>query len=365
VSIIGGSISGQIDRMRHVDQSAASGTRIIPRQGAVGTLGPADYEMSAETVDDIVNSFSGNTHRAYDGDLKRFEDWCRDHGRSSLPCTPQTLAEYTKHLVRQEKAPRTIERALSAIRTDHQVHGLERPDRVHAHRVLVKYRKERGKAGIRDRQAAAATAPLLRRAVDACDPATPAGVRDRALILLGFALFARRSELVALNLEDIDPADRGIKVLIRYSKTDQDAIGEVVPVRYGKPEMSPVLMLRAWTDALADRGVTSGALWRPVDMRGRLAGEPKYSGSPPPDGRLNDRAVWTILRRAAQRAGCDLERLSAHSLRRGAATEMYRAGTDPLKIARRGRWKDGSPVLMRYIEDAALFEGDDPMEDVF
>jgi site-specific recombinase XerD len=330
-----------------------------------GTLTAADYQMSAETVEDIVNSFSGNTHRAYATDLDRFQAWCAAGGRCPLPTTAQNLAEYTKHLVSLGRAPRTIERALSAIRTEHEIHGLPRPDRKHAHRVLVNYKKARGKLGVRDRQAVAATAALLRDAVNACDPGTLVGLRDRALLLLGFAIFARRSELAALNLEDIEPAERGVKVLIRYSKTDQDAIGEVVPVRYGKPAMSPVLTLQDWIRALNSRGVTSGALFRPIDRKGRLAGEPGYAGTVPPGFRLNDRAIWTILRRVATRAGCDVDRLSPHSLRRGAATEMYRAGTDPLKIARRGRWKDGSPVLMRYIEDAALFDGDDPMEQLF
>lgn len=324
-----------------------------------------DYTMSPDTIEDIRRSYADNTLRGYATDLATFRTWCAQVGRSALPATAETLAEYTKHLVRLGRAPRTIERALSAIRTEHRGSDLDRPDRMWADRVLAKYRRDRATSGTTDRQAIAAEAALLKAAVNSCDPSTLAGRRDRALILCGFAIFARRSELVALDLPDLRYVPQGLAVKIRHSKTDQQGAGATVPVRHGRPDFSPVAMMRSWTDALAERGITTGALWRPIDRTGRLAGEPSFAGRVPPGCRLNDRAVWTILRRSALRAAQDTHGLSAHSLRRGAATEFRRAGGDLLTIARRGRWKDGSPVLLRYIEEADLFAGDDPMESVF
>jgi site-specific recombinase XerD len=331
----------------------------------LAALTPADYTMSPDTIEDIERSWADNTRRAYDGDLATFRTWCAEVGRCDLPTTAQTLGEYAKHRIGLGRAPRSVERALSAIRTEHRRNDLPLPDLVYADRVLATCRKNRAKAGVADRQAVAAAADLLKAAVAGCDPDTLAGRRDRALILCGFAIFARRSELVALDIADIRYVPQGLTVTIRYSKTDQRGAGQTVPVRPGQPDFSPVAMMRTWTDTLADRGVTGGALWRPVDRNGRLAGEPGFAGRVPPGCRLNDRAVWTILRRAALRAAQDARGLSPHSLRRGAATEYRRAGGDLLAIARRGRWKDGSPVLLRYIEEADLFAGDDPMESVF
>ncbi|MET8310698.1 site-specific integrase [Micromonospora sp. NPDC005173] len=187
--------------------------------------------------------------------------------------------------------------------------------------------------------------------VDTLDLGKLAGLRDRSVLVLGFALGARRSEIAALDIEDLDFNEHGVEVTIRRSKTDKDAAGRKVHVPYGTNEQTcPVRTTRAWLTALAERGITSGALYRRIDKHGQLGRAPHGRGST--DGRITGQAVAIIVRRAALAAGIDAaSAFSGHSLRRGFATEARRAGHDQIRIGRHGGWKDGSATLAGYMED--------------
>jgi site-specific recombinase XerD len=321
-----------------------------------------DYTLSPATAARIAAAVPENTRRAYTADQAAFHRWCALAGRSPLPATAETAAEYAAYLAdggalqadgarHGPAAPRTIERALSAIRTEHEANGYPNQPGLRGARMVINgHRRDLAQAGRRDRQAAPLTVEALRGIVEACDPSTLAGARDRALIVAGFALMVRRSELVALNTHgDLRDTSDGVEVLIRWSKTDQEAIGELVALHYGShPDTCPVRLLRTWRERLAEARPGEGPLWAPIDQKDRPAGAPGYSGRAS-SGRLTGKAVGLILREAARRAGVGTAALSAHSLRVGGATEAYRAGNDLLSISRRGRWKDGSPVLLRYI----------------
>jgi len=300
----------------------------------------------------IRHSVPESTRRVYAGDLRRYVSWCADQGRSPLPATAADLAEYASHLADAGKAAATIERALAAIATAHRAAGLDRPDTTLARAVLRQHRRELADTGRTVRKAAPVTVAALRAMVAALDASTLAGVRDRALLVVGFALGARRSELARLDIADVQVVEQeGLQVTIRRSKTDRDSAGRVVALPYGShPDTCPVRTMRAWLDALAAHGVTTGALFRRIDRYGTLGRAPHGRGAP--DGRLTGQAVAIIVRRAAQRAGLDpASAFSGHSLRRGFATETYAAGADPLRIARHGGWKDGSATLLGYIEE--------------
>src|SRR5205085_4908053 len=90
------------------------------------------------------------------------------------------------------------------------------------------------------------------------------------LLLVGFAGAFRRSELVDLDVGDLEDRHEGLVVTIRRSKTDQDAAGRQVGLPYGSnPATCPVRTLRAWLDLA---GITNGPLYRPVDRHGKIAG---------------------------------------------------------------------------------------------
>jgi hypothetical protein len=247
--------------------------------------------------------------------------------------------------------------------------------------------------------------------VAACDNQTAAGLRDRAVVLLGFALLARRSELAALNLSDVElvPGE-GIAVTIRASKTDQSARGLVRRIHYAANErVCPVRAVLGWTTFLAARGVTTGPLFTRIDRwgnvgpvaGGRYAGPPGSDGIAGPtlsagtsrDGRLRPQAVGAIVTALCESAGLaerpgatssrtdpanaadangvnpatdaaipapETRRYSGHSLRRGGATSMLAAGAQPLHVSRHGRWSDGSRSFAGYVEEATGFGDANP-----
>jgi integrase len=177
-----------------------------------------------------------------------------------------------------------------------------------------------------------------------CDPATLAGTRDRLLLVLGYALYARRCELADLHIEDVEETGQGLKILIRVSKTDQDALGEHVPVKAGQhPDTDPVTLHRAWIGALADLGITSGPLLRAVTRHGALF----------PHVFMTGEAINERIRVIGLRAGLpDAHRLTAHGLRSGPASTAAKRGSPLSAIAEQGRWSPNSPVVYGYIREA-------------
>lgn len=154
--------------------------------------------------------------------------------------------------------------------------------------------------------------PSELRAMVKTRPDTLQGLRDRALLLVGFAGAFRRSELVGLDVGDAVFGEDGLTVTLRRSKTDQEGVGRKVGVPYGStPQSCPVRTLRRW---LEGSGITEGPLFRPA--KGRTVGAL----------RLSDKAVARLVKRAAKDAGLDPSRLSGHSLRSGLATAAAKAG---------------------------------------
>lgn len=328
-----------------------------------GAVATPDHALSDTTVRRIRESVPESTRRVYAGDRERFVTWCSGRGRQPLPATPQTLADYTSQLADEGKAASTIERALSAILTLHEAGGHPKPNTKLAQAVMRKYRAELADAGRGIRKAPPVTITVLRAMVETCDLEQLAGVRDRALIVIGFALGARRSELAALNIADLTVQSEGLQVTIRRSKTDKDSTGRVVALPYGShPQTCPVRTAQAWLDALAAHDATTGSLFRRIDRYGNLGRAPHGRGDA--DGRLTGQAVALIVRRAAKRAGLDAaSAFTGHSLRRGFATAAYTTGADPLRIARHGGWKDGSATLAGYIEDVDRWKSN-PLADI-
>ncbi|GIH97412.1 site-specific integrase [Planobispora siamensis] len=332
------------------------GTAVVRDDAVRGTaVTGTDATLSATTAARITASVPETTRRAYAGDWNRFTAWCARAGRTALPASAETLAEYVSALADEGKAPATITRAIAGIRTAHRINGLLPPDTTAARAVRKAYRGERAAAGMpNQRQAAALAVSHLRRIAAALDTGTATDLRDRLTVVLGWAMMARRSELAGLDLGDVADVEQGLLVTVRRSKTDRAATGRRVAVPYGSdPLTCPVRTLRAWRSLLAERGSTSGPLLRRIDRHGVIAGVPgaRPSGSGPADGRLSGHTIGTILTRAARRAGLAVDDLSAHSLRAGGATGAYTAGADLVSIGRHGGWRDGSSELLKYIRD--------------
>jgi site-specific recombinase XerD len=299
-----------------------------------------DTAVSERTRARIADGVAANTRKAYGRQWLDFTAWCAEHERTALPATAETLAEYAAHLADLNRSPSTIEQALAAIRTAHRTAGhVGQPDTAAARLVLRSHRRQRAETGKRKRKAPPVTIDALRAMVETCDPGTLRGLRDRVVLVLGLAMMGRRSELVALDLDDVRETDDGLEVLVRASKTDQDAEGVEVAIPYGQhADTCPVRLVRAWRSALAERGITSGRLLRSVNRHGQ------------PGTAMSSDAVADVVRERATAAGLpNAEDYSAHSLRAGGATSAYKAGAPISVIAAHGRWAEGSPVVLGYV----------------
>ncbi|WUD72111.1 site-specific integrase [Streptomyces sp. NBC_00510] len=254
--------------------------------------------------------------------------------------------EYVGHLVRQDKAPSTIQVAMSAIRTWHP--DGQQPGTKDAGEALRKHARDWARRR-RPKKAPAIRSDTLRAMVATCSSGRPKDVRDACLLVVGWGMLSRRSELANLALDDLAVEDDGVTVHVAYSKTDQAAKGEstFVPACPDDPALCPVTRTRAWLDELRRLGVTEGPAFRALARGGNLA---TRAGVARGDYMTPD-AIGAVVKERAKLAGVpDPSRVTAHGLRRGPAQEIAEAGEDPTA---QGRWTPGSPTVRKhYVEPA-------------
>jgi site-specific recombinase XerD len=256
-----------------------------------------------------------------------------------LPATAESLCAFLADQATLGKRASTLGRRLAAVRYFHRAAGHETPtgdEKVKA--VLSGTRRTIGAAPVRKK---AATSDLVLGMV-------PRGhslreLRNRAILLLGFAGAFRRSELVALDVADIEWTAEGALVTIRRSKTDQEGLGRKVAIPRGE-HACPVAALGAWLDAA---GITEGAIFRRVlNKRAQRV----------TDRRLASRNVAAIVKQGAARLGFDPATFGGHSLRSGLVTIAVRRGVNLMKICDQTGHKS-LEMLRVYSRDAELFAG--------
>ena len=234
------------------------------------------------------DSRAASTWRAYESDFTHFRAWCAEQQPpvESLPATPATVALYLTALAETRK-PSTIRRRLASISVAHQVAGFDTPTADAAVRAV--WSGIRRRQGMAPRKVQAARTKVITAMVAPLGDSL-ADTRDRTLLLFGFAGALRRSELVALNVEDVSEDDAGQRLVLRRSKTDQEAEGAIRGLPYGShPATCPV---RAWRGWLEVSGITTGAAFRSVSRHGHLG-----------TTHLSDRALADIVKRRALAAG--------------------------------------------------------------
>ena len=318
----------------------------VPTTADAPTYTEADFRISQGTADLLDDAPPANTSRTYASAWRQFTDWCAAQGRVALPCTTATFVEYVGHLIRAGKSPATVRVAMSAIRSRH-ADGQE-PGTKEAGAALRKHAREWARRGRAPKKAPPITPGMLRSLVDTCDGGTTKaervkGLRDAALLTLGWGMLSRRSELAHLLIEQVAVEDDGLTVHVAFSKTDQDAQGEAtfVPAAPDDPAVCPVRRLCAWLEELRRHGHTAGPLFRAVTRGGTI---PTRTG--PRGDFLTPDAIGAIVKARAQRAGVpDPSRITAHGLRRGPAQYLARHGQDPTA---QGRWKPGSKTVERH-----------------
>lgn len=280
----------------------------------------------------LEGAYAPATMRSYRADVEAFENWCFENSICQpFPASTETVCRFLADQG-EAKAPSTVQRRLYAIRKVHRLLRLADPTRDED--INLTLRKVKRARAVRPKQAKGLTQQYLERFLGN-EPDTPWGLRNRAMLALGYELLTRRSELVALRDHDITERDDGtLRILIRRSKADQFGNG-----RIAFTSRRTAQLLRQWIN---QRGAGTDWLFCPI-----------YQGKAI-DRSLETTTVRRIIKEAAVKAGlddADVAEFSGHSMRVGAAQDLLRKGFDTAAIMRAGGWKSVN-VLARYLEKA-------------
>lgn len=296
-------------------------------------LSLSDVQALPESVRALLrNGHADNTRRAYASDLRAYAAW-----GGSLPAPPAELARYIAE-EGQRLAPATIQRRVTAVGTASRL--LNPSSAPHRHPlVTATLRGLMRSRGTRQRRVQPLRVEQLQRILDLTSGSTRHR-RDRVLLLVGFMAALRRSELVALNIEDLEFSPAGLALHVRRSKTDQASRGRVIGIPRAAGRWCPVVETRAWFTLL---GETTGPLVRPVRKDGVVEERP-----------LSAESVADTVKRWVAAIGLDPALYSGHSLRSGFVTSAMAAGsTTHLVRNQTGHTSDG--MLARYDREASIF----------
>ena len=280
-----------------------------------------------------------NSRRAYRSDWRLFETWCRRQGLASLPATPETVTLYLTALAADHK-PASLTRKLTSITKAHQAAGFRSPATMQHAVVSETMKGIRRTLGTAQPGKEPLLTPDILEMLDWLDDGL-IGIRDRALLLVGYAGGFRRSELANLDVADVTETADGLVLRVRRSKMDPEGKGTSVALPYGSTAATcPVRSYRAW---IAAASLTLGPAFRAVDRHGRVAA-----------GRLDAGSIARVVKRAAAAAGLDAALYAGHSLRAGFATQAFLNGVTEVSIMRQTRHKSLN-TLRKYIRDRSLF----------
>lgn len=294
-------------------------------------------EAIARANEYIAHSKAGNTLRAYRADWQHFMSWCDAQGVESLPATAETVGGYLAELATSGLKVSTIQRRLSAISQAHELKGYDSPTKERTVRTVMQgIRRVHGTA---QKGKTPAVTNDVRQMVESL-PDSLLGVRDRVMLLVGFAGAFRRSELVGLDVSDLEFTPEGVRITLGHSKTDQEGQGRVVGIPYASPAMCPVRSLEAW---LGKSGITEGPIFRSVNRHGKML-----------PSRLTAQVVAHVVKRTAEKVGLDPTRYAGHSLRSGHATAAAKAGVSERVIMNQTGHRSVN-MVRKYIRNASVF----------
>jgi site-specific recombinase XerD len=317
----------------NIDDLSSTQTALVNQ-----TLSIANLEtLHHQTSEYIKQAKSSNTWKAYKTDWQDFLNWCNKHKQSSLPASPSTVAMYLTNRASTHKTS-SLQRRIASIAQMHIGNKLSDPTK--SPEVRECWRGIRRSKGIAQTQ----KAPLLVdnvKEIIRLIPKTLIGQRDKALLLVGFTSAFRRSEIVALNVEDLEFTKQGLIIILRKSKTDQLGEGRKVGLPHSRDsKQCPVVSLKKWLEVAA---IKQGAIFCGVNRHSQLL-----------PGRLTDRQVANTVKKYCEQIGLDPTLFSGHSLRSGLATSAAIAGASERQIMQQTGHKN-SAMVRRYIRDAEVF----------
>ena len=276
-------------------------------------------------------AYAKNTRRAQRADGAIFQAFCERVRVSYFPASPQTIRSFIEHCVKESKKPATIRRYVATIASAHIAAGLLSPCASEPVRLAL---KEMGRnTTSRQRQALALGWKEIKEFIESAGEGLRAD-RERALLCVAYDTMARRSELVAFNVEDVEFMPNGSgTILIRRSKTDE--VGEGSRAYLAS---ETVKRLKIW---LVNAGIPQGAIFRRLVGRGRIG------------DRLHPDIISDICKRVARWIGMSeklVNQVSGHSVRVGAAQDLLALNIDLASVMQAGRWKS-TRMPVRYGEE--------------
>ncbi len=323
---------------------------------------PTDEERRQQIRDVFAGeAVAASTRKVYLRHWDAFSQWCDKDGRTPLPASTETVQDFALAQGADGLAISTIRGRLAAVGFFHRENDF--PDPTASETV------ENTMGHLSRRLGTPAEKKKALRSEDISDmvralPGSPEGgapdgdrsgtadarrlrgIRDRALILVGFAGALRRSELAGMEREHVTFNPKGFELLIPRSKGDTEGEGQRVGINRGESvDLCPVRALRRWTEAA---GIDAGPIFRSVPNHGIVA----------PDDRaepISGQAVADAVKRAAENVGLDTEKISGHSLRRGHLTTAARNGAELVDLQKQARHADPRTTA-EYVEDANRME---------
>jgi integrase len=312
-----------------------------------GDLAPGAVERVQAWWERAQRVYPPATQRAWKCDWTVFVSFCEAAYACPLPAMPETVAAFVAHCREVAKKPATVRRYLSTIALAHRVASLVNPCSDEA--VQLELKGLTSALSVRQRQARALGWVQIKRFLDTAGESLPAR-RERALICVAYDTMARRSELVALDLDDFDFLTDGTgRALIRRSKTDQAGEGNTAYL-----SRTTVRYLKIWLSAA---GIQEGAVFRRVIGRGTAETLPNGRG------RIGDRLSVDAIAQAFKRVAEwikmpqeEVAQVSGHSIRVGAAQDLLALNIDLASVMQAGRWKTNR-MPMRYGEHVLAARG--------
>ncbi|PVM89598.1 tyrosine-type recombinase/integrase [Caulobacter radicis] len=297
-----------------------------------------DPECLSETARALAKSHryrtmaqAAATVSAYAADIERYSLWCAHRGLIAIPAEPEIIGAYIAGHSGSH-ATGTLRRWIAAIAQATRLAGSTIDT---SHPVITFNLAKSGNDRKRSaRSAGAVTAERMRLLVENCEE-TLAGKRDKALLLIGFAGALRRSELAALQVEDINKADGGLTILIKGATAGHQSVtNRIAPGRH--PATCPVRALESWPKAAE---IAEGPVFRKVVRGGHVQACPLSTGG-----------VWQIVKKRCRSVGLesgDFEYFSPQSLRAGFIESTYSAGVAIGDIIAHSRHKRPPPIRGR------------------
>ena len=298
--------------------------------------------LHEETLNNLKSSKSNNTLRAYKSDFRDFGAFCAKHGFDSLPTEPKIISLYLTYLSKNSKIS-TFRRRLVSISMIHRLKGhyLDTKHPIIIENLLgikiVKGSIQKGKKPILINHLKSIINVIDDKKVEEIKK-----IRDKTILLVGFGGGFRRTELISIDLEDLEFVPEGVKITIKRSKTDQFGEGMIKGVPYFTNEKyCRVINLKKWIEL---SNIKSGPIFRRF-----------VKGSVLTNNRLTDQSVVLIIKDYLNLAGIENKNYSGHSLRSGFATVAAESGADERSIMAMTGHKT-TQMVRRYIKEANLFK---------